>query len=508
MNIKLNNQDKIKKRVWNFVCIVILGLVIIPINSLAVMQSANYKIKYETISGGEGPEQSPTYKLFESIGEVGEGEQRSITYKIGGGQAFGIMANFPSAPALVNDGAPPYFDRLHFTINNGNNPSDTLFAIAISSDNWVTTRYIQNDNTVGNVLGPEDWQTYINWGGAVGELVTSLTVNTTYKIKVEARQGDFTMTGWGPESAQAITGAMTLTFQILGGNTNGTQPNQIDFGTLVRNSYRKLLGAKSAYAGILVNANPTNNEIVTVRNQVYTFKSDPVEAATQTFFVFIGATRQATAVNLYRAIDNTDGANVGASNDPGDQAQVWVIAIIAGTTGNNYAIVDGTGGDLVLTQDAGTFIDGQDGSNYQDMNLGFGETDEININNGAWGTHLRIATNSNTGYIITVQDIGFSFGANIIGPWAAQYGFGLWAIAISPSYGETDPAANEIVADAFDVDLGGVPGALGLIPATLASFNAPAIGDNISIEYNLRINAIQPGGQYSDTLTYTATANF
>ncbi len=115
-----------------FVCIAIIGLVIIPIDSLAVMQSENYKIKYETISGGEGPEQSSSYKLFESIGEVGEGEQKSTNYIVGAGQAFGIMANFPPTPTFVNDGVPPYHNRLHFTIDPGNNPSDTLFAIAIT----------------------------------------------------------------------------------------------------------------------------------------------------------------------------------------------------------------------------------------------------------------------------------------------------------------------------------------------------------------------------------------
>jgi len=188
------------------------------------MQSENYKIKYETISGGQGLEQSTNYQLLESIGEVGASQQRSTNYLIGGGQAFGIMSNLPPAPTLVNDGSPAYYNKLHFTINTGNNPSDTLFAIAITDDDWVTTKYIQNDNSVGDTLDSEDWQNYTNWGGASGELVTGLEPETNHKIKVGARQGDFTMTGWGPESSGAATSALSLSFSI--------STNSLDFETL------------------------------------------------------------------------------------------------------------------------------------------------------------------------------------------------------------------------------------------------------------------------------------
>jgi len=205
--------------VWS----IIFCLILVPLNSLAVMQSENYKIKYETITGGEGLEQSTNYKLLESVGEVEEGWQRSTTYIIGGGQGFGIMSNLPPAPTFVNDGSPSYYNKLHFTIDSGNNPSDTLFAIAITDDDWVTTKYIQNDNSVGDTLGSEDWQTYANWGGASGELVTGLLPETTYKIEVRARQGDFTMTGWGAESSTA-TSSLSLSFSI--------STNSLDFETL------------------------------------------------------------------------------------------------------------------------------------------------------------------------------------------------------------------------------------------------------------------------------------
>ena len=224
----INIISKISSQVnRNFFTGIILLLCLslsVPLNTLSVMESENYQIKYETISAGEGPERSDNYQLSQSIGEIGIPQGKSENYVGGPGWAFGIMANVPPTPILVNDGDPPYYDRLHFIINPGNNPSDTLFAIAITDDNWATVRYIQNDNTVGDTLGPEDWQTYEEWGGASGELVTGLEPETGYKIKVKAKQGNFTMTGWGPESAEASTSALFLSFSI--------STNALDFESL------------------------------------------------------------------------------------------------------------------------------------------------------------------------------------------------------------------------------------------------------------------------------------
>ena len=213
-------NEKFSTSIILILCLIFLA----PLNALSVMESENYQIKYETISAGEGPEKSENYQMSQSVGELGSGEGRSQNYVVGAGWVFGIMANLPPAPTLVNDGSPAYYNKLHFIINPGNNPSDTLFAIAITDDNWSTVRYIQNDNTVGDTLGPEDWQTYEEWGGASGELVTGLEPETGYKIRVRAKQGDFTMTGWGPESAEAYTSALFFTFSI--------SANALDFQSL------------------------------------------------------------------------------------------------------------------------------------------------------------------------------------------------------------------------------------------------------------------------------------
>ena len=44
--------------------------------------------------------------------------------------------------------------------------------------------------------------------------------------------------------------------------------------------------------------------------------------------------------------------------------------------------------------------------------------------------------------------------------------------------------------------------------ATLASYAGTAAGDNVAIEYNLRIPPDQAAGLYTDTVTYILTSTF
>jgi hypothetical protein len=277
----------------------------------------------------------------------------------------------------------------------------------------------------------------------------------------------------------------------------------------------KLLGEKPAYAGILFAGQPVEDESIGVHSQTYTFKDTEDEANAQSYYVLIGNDFDDTAENLYRAVNNTDGDNVRAGLDNGDVSQVWFVASTAGTTGDAYTMTESIAASVTLTGD-GTpvtnFANGQAGSNYRDSNLGFGEVDGTDMGNESQGTNLVISTNGTGGYVITVQDntdglynTGASWG---IPNWLGQYGFGLWAKARNAKYGECDPAADEIIADAYDVDAGGDPGTLSDSAATLASYSGPTSKDHISIEYVVRIDADYPAGNYSDTLTYIATSTF
>lgn len=177
--------------------------------ALAGPESTSYELKDYTFgSGGTTGSDSTTYSLFGVSGEIDPSSLTSTSFKLGGGISYTMKANVPAAPTFTNPATN--YDRLKFVINNGGNPTDAQFAIAISTDDFVTTNYIQTDNTVAST---QAWQTYANWGSATGEFVRTLAPNTTYKIKVKARRGNFTESEFS-ETASATTSNPSLTFGI------------------------------------------------------------------------------------------------------------------------------------------------------------------------------------------------------------------------------------------------------------------------------------------------------
>lgn len=194
--------------------------------------STNYQLKdFGFGTGGVGNATSGSYALDAISGEQSAGNLDGTTYDLGSGLLFTNQANVPPAPTFTNPSN--YYNKLKITLNVGGNPSDTKFAIAISTDNFVAdTRYVQSDNTVGATLGSEDYQTYANWVGASGEDIIGLTPVTTYKVKVKAIQGKFTETGYGP-IATAATVSPQMTFDIdVSASDVDNSVFTIDFGSL------------------------------------------------------------------------------------------------------------------------------------------------------------------------------------------------------------------------------------------------------------------------------------
>jgi hypothetical protein len=190
---------------------------------LAMPASTNYKLKdFGFGTGGTTTATDGTYKMEAITGEVSEDQLSGADYDLGAGLIYTNQANVPPAPSFTNPSS--YYNKLHITLAAGGNPSDAKFAIAISTDNFVSdTRYVQSDNTVGAALGAEDYQTLANWGGGSGEDIIGLSANTEYKVKVKAMQGNFTETGYGP-IATASTVNPTMSFSI--------DTNTLNFGDL------------------------------------------------------------------------------------------------------------------------------------------------------------------------------------------------------------------------------------------------------------------------------------
>lgn len=175
--------------------------------------STNYELKdYGFGAGGTENSTSTNYKILGVAGEVESSRSGSTNFQAGGGLVYTMMSNVPPAPALTNPGS--FYNKLKLVINNGGNPSNAKFAIAISTDNFASDmRYVQNDNTIGTSLGLEDWQTYVGWGGASGINIIGLSSDTTYTVKVASKRGNFSESGFGP-TAQVATVGPQLSFDI------------------------------------------------------------------------------------------------------------------------------------------------------------------------------------------------------------------------------------------------------------------------------------------------------
>lgn len=224
----------------------ILGLVALSIISsvYAGPQSTTYELKeWGFGSGATQGNTSPSYSLYGVAGQVENGKSTSANYGLNSGLVFAFQSNTPPAPVFTNPGSN--YDRLKFVINNGSNPQDSTFAVAISTDDFATTSYVQSDNTVGTVLGAEDWRTYSSFGGTAGQYITGLSSSTTYKIKVKAQSGLYTESPWGPTGMATTVDpsltfgidSATLTFNNLNSSNSYTDSSKLTTLTTSTNAY-------------------------------------------------------------------------------------------------------------------------------------------------------------------------------------------------------------------------------------------------------------------------------
>lgn len=205
---------------------------LIFLSFLVFPASNNYQLnEWSFGSGGSQNSGSGNYELNTVLGEIGGEQTGSNNYLIGPGLEFVYMANTPAAPTLNNPSN--YYNKLDLIINNGDNPSDTLFAVGISDDDFATTNYVQSDNSISLTLGGEDWQSYIDWGSGSGVTIVGLQPDTTYKVKVKAKQGDFTEGSWGP-TATAATSPVSMSFDIdvASTDTESSPPYAVNLGSL------------------------------------------------------------------------------------------------------------------------------------------------------------------------------------------------------------------------------------------------------------------------------------
>jgi hypothetical protein len=204
--------------------------------------STNFTLKAYDVGSGGGSGSSTNFQVDAVTGTQNGADGSSTNFELQSGFSPTRNSNVPPAPTLANPSSE--YRRLRITINNGNNPSDSLFAVSISPDSFTTTYYVKSDLSIGSTLALSDYRTYTGWGSGSGQWIDGLSSSTTYTVKVKAIQGDFSESAYGP-TASAATVAPSVTFGIETSATS-TPPFSATFSSLtagtVHNANEDIIG--------------------------------------------------------------------------------------------------------------------------------------------------------------------------------------------------------------------------------------------------------------------------
>lgn len=199
----------------------------------ALPGTAAYQLNgYGFGSGGTANSTTATYGLEGSTGELAGQTSSTAAYSVKPGFTEMIQANVPKI-ATFDNGSGTYYNKLHFVIDQQNNPSDALYSLQISTSSTFASgnAYVKFDLTTGGSLTIADYLTYAAWGGGSGANITGLSPNTPYYLRVKATQGPYTESAYGPISGPISTVNPSLSFSLstntigLGGLTAGTVVN-------------------------------------------------------------------------------------------------------------------------------------------------------------------------------------------------------------------------------------------------------------------------------------------
>lgn len=193
----------------------------------AVPTSTNFTLESYDFGNGSGAPGSSSYNLQASLGVEG-GSLASSSYALPPGIRASATVSAPAAPSFTNPDNS--YNRLQVALDASGFPADVTYLIAISDDDFVTTNYVQTDQTIGPSFSASNYQSYAAWGGAGGFWILDLDPGTTYKVKVAAMQGQDTAGPFGP-TASAATVQPSLTFAVST-SLSGSPPFTVDFSSL------------------------------------------------------------------------------------------------------------------------------------------------------------------------------------------------------------------------------------------------------------------------------------
>ncbi|MDD4381882.1 MAG: hypothetical protein PHE21_00870 [Candidatus Dojkabacteria bacterium] len=243
------------------VCLSVLLLSVFPLIVFAEeLDSTNYKIVGAKTSSGGGLGDSTNYSLINSVGKISANPRvYSTNYRLYQEPSFAFLAAQPTIQCFETDtdgstactSGPPEllaggmvaicggdgcYDKARFEISASSNPSDTLYGIQISTDNFSSDiKYID-----GSTFRPEstydinDFRTETVWETEDFN-IQGLTPNTTYYLRISALHGDFTQSDNSiVANATTTTGSIEFDIDIAistGIDTETAPPYTISFAT-------------------------------------------------------------------------------------------------------------------------------------------------------------------------------------------------------------------------------------------------------------------------------------
>lgn len=237
------------------------------------LDSGNYKVVGATTSSGGGllDSVSGSYSLMSTVGNISANPRNySTNYRLQQDPSASFIAAQPgiqcfetvssgstnclTGPTELSGGMVALcgtggcYDKARFEVIVNSNPSDTLYTIAISMDNFVNDiRYIDGATFRPEAIGNHDindFRTQAYWEAEVFN-IKALASNTLYTIQISALSGDFTQSDYSKTSS-TTTGIGAIYFDIDIANSGGTTTESSSPYTIAFSGANNLIGGAAA----------------------------------------------------------------------------------------------------------------------------------------------------------------------------------------------------------------------------------------------------------------------
>ena len=234
-------KSAIKKIFYILPLLLYFFVLFTPIVSLAYeVDSTNYKLTGVTTSGLGGIFESTNYSLISNTGQISSDPRNySTSYRINQGPSEAFTAAQPSIKCFETTtngttnctsgptellsggmvaicGATGCYNKARFEIEEYTNPSDTLYTVQISEDNFVSdVRCVSGSTFMPTSLSNcdiNDFRTKEYWETEDFN-IKGLDANTQYYIRISALHGNFTQSDYSTISS-ATTSMGFVEFDI------------------------------------------------------------------------------------------------------------------------------------------------------------------------------------------------------------------------------------------------------------------------------------------------------